>query len=426
MRNQRWLRIMPTATVMYCIAFINRTNVSQALPSISRTLHMNTLQAGAIAGVFFWGYLLLQVPGGYLASTWSTKWLVSILLIVWGTCAIGTGLVRNFRELWLMRLALGIAEGGMYPATLILLSHWFPRKERARAAGLFLIAVPLSMVFSSPLSGWLLDRWGWRVMLGVEGAFPLVWLFVWLSVIRDYPRQAKWVSEAEYEYLENEHRLDIAAREPRDHEIYLRSLFAPQVLLMALIALLSLTGQFGYLFWLPSAIEKTKSMSNLFAGMLYTIPFLIGAASMILNSSHSDKTHERRLHVAVPLALGGFVLFSGVLISERFPMLAFLLVCLAAIGPFAWLGPFWAMPTERFSRKMAGSVAGLVNGVGNLGGFCGPLLVGYLNKRTGNFSFGFGVLAALMLIGAALCFGLRDSTSVATNIEEPLRSGVAP
>jgi MFS family permease len=425
MQQQRWLRIMPVATIMYSIAFINRTNISQALPSISRSLHMNTLQTGSIAGIFFWGYLLLQIPGGYLASSWSTKWFVSILLVVWGMCAVGTGLVHNFRELWLMRLALGIAEGGMYPATLILLSHWFPRKERARAAGLFLIAVPLSMAFSSPLSGWLLDHWGWRAMLGVEGTFPLVWLLVWVSVIHDYPRQAKWVSEAEYEYLENEHRLDIAAREPTDREIYFRALFAPQVLLMELIAFLSLTGQFGYLFWLPSVIEKARSMSNLLAGMLYTIPFLLGAASMVFNSAHSDKTHERRLHVAAPLALGGVALFSGVLASERFPMLAFLLVCLAAIGPFAWLGPFWAMPTERFSRRMAGSVAGVVNGVGNLGGFCGPLLVGYLNKRTGNFSLGFGVLAGLMLIGAALCFGLRIPASAMSSVEAPLHSEVA-
>jgi MFS family permease len=412
MRSQRWLRIMPVATVMYSIAFINRTNVSQALPSISRDLRLDPLQAGAIAGIFFWGYLLLQIPGGYLASAWSTRWLVGFLLAAWGICAVATGLVHNFAELWVMRFVLGVAEGGMYPATLVLLSHWFPRKERARAAGVFLVAVPLSMAFSSPLSGWLLDRWSWRVMLGVEGAFPLVWLFVWIFVMRDYPHEAEWVSDEERDYLENERRLDMAARESTGRESYLKGLFSPQALLMALIAFLSLTGQLGYLFWLPSAIEKAKSMSHLLAGTLYTIPFLIGAISMVVNSAHSDKTSERRLHVAAPLAFGGLALFGSVLTIQEFPVLAFFLVCLAAIGPFAWLGPFWAMPTERFSRKVAGSVAGLVNGVGNLGGFCGPLLVGYLNKRTGHFGYGFGVLAALMLTAAVLCLGIRTPTGI--------------
>jgi MFS family permease len=182
------------ATVMYAVAFVNRTNISQALPVMQRDLRMNALQAGMVAGVFFWGYLLLQIPGGYLASRWSTKRFVSILLVVWGLCAVGCGLARSWRELWVLRLFLGVAEGGMYPATLVLLSHWFPRKERARANALFSIALPMSLVASAPLSGWLLDRWDWRVMLIVEGMFPLLWLVVWITGIYDYPSQAPWIS----------------------------------------------------------------------------------------------------------------------------------------------------------------------------------------------------------------------------------------
>jgi MFS family permease len=407
MPQQRWLRIIPVATIMYAVAFINRTNIALALPSMSRDLHMSSVQAGTIAGIFFWGYLILQVPGGYLASRWSTKRFVSILLLVWGCCAVGCGLVENWRQLWVMRLLLGVAEGGMYPATLVLLSHWFPHKERARANAWFSLALPLSLVVSSPLSGWLLDRWNWRVMLIAEGAFPLVWLIIWTVGIYDYPRQAPWISQKEKEYLETTFRKEVIEKEPGGGEMYWRTLFSRQTLLLAAIKLLMLSGQLGYLFWLPSAIEQARAGSNFRAGVLYTVPFVIGAISLIVVSSHSDKTRERRAHIAAPMAVGGVALIAGVLAIGRWPTLAFGLVCLASIGAFAALGPFWSIPTEWFSRKMGGSVAGFVNGIGNLGGYFGPLLVGYLDKRTGSFVYGFGLLGLFMLTGAALSFAVR-------------------
>jgi MFS family permease len=413
MVQQRWLRIIPVATTMYAIAFVNRTNISLALPSISRDLHMNSTEAGKIAGIFFWGYLLLQVPGGYLASRWSTKRFVSISLVAWGCCAIGCGLAHTWQQLLLMRLLLGVSEGGMYPATLILLSHWFPRKERGRANALFSAALPLSLVISSPLSGWLLDRWNWRTMLVIEGLFPLIWLIAWMALIYDYPREAPWISAGEREYLESTFHREVALRDLADREVYWRALFSSQVLLLALIKLLMLSGQLGYLFWLPSAIEKTRNMSNFVAGVLYTIPFLVAAISLLLVSSRSDRTRERRGHVALPMIVGGLALFGGVLISGRWPILAFLLICLAGVGAFAPLGPFWSIPTEWFSRKMAGSIAGFVNGIGNLGGFFGPLLVGYLNKRTGSFAYGFGLLSVFMLSGAGLTYALVPPVPVA-------------
>jgi sugar phosphate permease len=413
MRQQRWLRILPFATVTYAISFINRANVSQALPSMSRELHLNSAQAGTIAGIFFWGYLVLQVPGGYLATRWSTKWFVSILLVIWGGAAVGCGFVHSGSQMWVMRFLLGVAEGGMYPATLVLISHWFPRKERARANSLFSIAIPISLIVSAPLSGWLLDRWNWRVMLAVEGAFPLLWVLAWILCVYDYPHEAPWISAEERDHLETEYRRDVQAREPADHEYFLRALFAPQVLLLTMIKLLMLSGQLGYLFWLPSAIEKAKTTSHFITSLLYMIPFVVGAVSLVLISQSSDKKNERRGHVAFAMAIGGLALFGGVLTNEVSPIFSYALVCLAAVGAFAPLGPFWAIPTEVFSRKMAGSVVGFINGIGNLGGFFGPFLVGYLNKRTGNFTSGFAMLGAFMLIGAALSFGLTPRPEIA-------------
>lgn len=422
MPRQRWVQIVPVATIMYIIAFTNRANVSQALPSMSRDLHMNSLQAGMIAGVFYWGYLVLQIPGGYLASRWSTKWFVSILLVVWGACSVGCGLVHSWREMWVMRLLLGVAEGGMYPATIVLLSHWFPRHERARAFAWFVIAIPLSLAISAPLSGWLLQRWNWRVMLIVEGAFPLIWLLVWIARIYDYPRQAPWISAEEREYLDVEFRKDVAQREPVDREMFFRALLNPQTMLLASINLLFLIGQLGYLFWLPSAIERARGVNHFLAGLLYMIPFVVGAISLVLISAHSDKTRERRGHAAAAMAGGGLALIAGVLLIDSMPKFGFALVSLGAVGAFGPLAPFWTIPTEVFSRKMAGSVAGLVNGIGNLGGFVGPLLVGYLEKRTGSFVYGFLLLGAFMFTAAALTMCVARRPPAARPAEVPVES----
>ena len=169
MRSERWLRIIPVAFIMYTIAFIDRTNISLALPSMARELHMTSTQAGDAAGIFFWGYLLLQIPGGHLAQRWSAKRFVSILLVLWGVCSVGCGLVRTTHEFWIMRFLLGVAEGGVWPATLVLLSHWFPRPERARANAYWMLCLPVAVIVSSPVSGWILGRWNWRVLLIAEG-----------------------------------------------------------------------------------------------------------------------------------------------------------------------------------------------------------------------------------------------------------------
>ncbi|MGH9692482.1 MAG: MFS transporter [Candidatus Acidiferrales bacterium] len=402
--GKRWLRIIPVALLMYTIAFINRTNISLALPDISRNLQMNPNQAGEVAGIFFWGYLLLQIPGGYLAEHWSAKRFVAILLAAWGLCAAGCGLVSDWHELWIMRLFLGVAEGGVYPATLVLLSHWFPRRERARANAFWNLCLPLAVVVSSPLSGWILDRWNWRVMLISSGVLPFVWLPLWAIFIDDRPKQARWLSERERKYLEDSQQREAAQVEPRGARSYLRALLCPQVLVLMGTYFLLITGQLGVLFWLPSALEKSAGGSNFFVAILFTVPYIIGAASMVLNSLHSDRTRERRAHVGITLGVGGVLLLAAVELSGVSPLLAYILVCLAAAGSYAPLGPFWTIPSEMLPKKIAGSAMGLINAVGNLGGYFGPLVVGYLDKTTGGFRAGFGVLAAGMMAGGLLAF----------------------
>src|SRR5580692_11341573 len=266
MPQQRWLRIIPAALITYTIAYIDRVNVSMALPALSRDLHMDSAQAGNVAGIFFWGYLLLQIPGGHIANRWSAKRFISILLFAWGIAAVGCGLVRTWHELWIMRLLLGITQGGVFSATLVLISHWFPRGERARANALWMICGPIALIISSPLSGWILDHWNWRVMLISEGALPFFWLIVWQAVIYDRPRDAKWISLSEREYLQSTLEQESMDGELHDRGSLLRALIYPQVLLLTAICFLRNIADFGFLIWLPAALENAKKLTNTMVG----------------------------------------------------------------------------------------------------------------------------------------------------------------
>lgn len=400
--QERWLRIIPIALLMYTISFINRTNISLALPAISQDLHLNPSQAGEVAGIFFWGYLLLQIPGGYIAERWSAKRLISVMLAAWGLCAIGCGLAQNWQQLVVMRFLLGLSEGAVYPATLVLISHWFPRSERARANGFWNLCLPLAVVFSSPLSGWILDRWDWRVMLIGSGIVPFVWLVLWAIFIEDGPKKAKWISTAERDYLEGTlaSEREVCVRAGRDS--YLQTLLQPQVLIMVGIYFCFIFGSVGMLFWLPTVLAKVVQGSNFLISVLYVVPFIVSAVAMVGNSLHSDKARERRIHVAVPLLGGGGFLLAAVAAIGLSPLLAFLFLSLAGVGLFGPLGPFWSIPSETLPRKTVGSAIGLINAVGSLGGYFGPLAVGYLERQTGGFHLAFCVLAVALLLGGAL------------------------
>ncbi|MGH9377468.1 MAG: MFS transporter [Terriglobia bacterium] len=400
MPEQRWLRVIPVAFIMYTIAFIDRTNISLSLHPMSMDLHMTPAQAGSAAGVFFWGYLLLQIPGGYLAEHWSAKRVVSILLAAWGIVAVATAFVHTGSGFWWMRLLLGVAEGGVWPAVLVLLANWFPSRERARANAYWMLCLPLAVVLSSPLSGWILGRWNWRVLLAVEGLFPLLWLVIWLTLIHDQPSQAKWVSAEEREFLETTLAREKAARAPALH-----SHSSPTwrlVALMVVIYFLVNFGNYGYLFWLPSAIEHAHKISNLREGFLFALPYAITAVGMVLISRHSDKKRERRSHVAWALVGGGIFMLASVFTSGAAPLLSFLLIVVVGAGTYGMLAPFWAIPTENLPEGVAGPAMGVINALGNLGGFFGPLVVGYLRQRTGAFVDAFAILGIGWLVAAAL------------------------
>jgi MFS family permease len=405
---QRWLRIIPVALVMYTIAYVDRTNVALAfdpsLGSAMADLGLGDQRKGHVVGIFFWGYLLLQIPGGYLATRWSPRKIVSLLLVAWGAAAVASGLVRNAGEFAVMRFLLGVAEGGVYPATLVLLSHWFPRAERARANAYWSLCQPLAVAGAAPVTGALLGQWGWRTALVVEGALPFLWLPVWWLVIRDHPSQAKFVSPSERQYLETTLAEERAALERAPGLPRWEARFTRIVLLLVPIYFLQSAAAYGSNTFLSEALKAPgKSFTPLEVGLLYAVPYLVAALCMVQNSRHSDRQGERRLHVGVAYATSGVCLLGSVVAARHSFWLSFAFLCLAIQGPFSGQAPFWAIPAETLPRSALGSVIGLVNALGNLGGWAGNYAFGWLKERTGGVALPFSVLGLCMLLAAALC-----------------------
>jgi len=311
-----------------------------------------------------------------------------------------------------MRLVLGLAEGGVYPAVLVLVAHWFPRAERARANAYWMLCLPLSVVISSPLSGWLLTHWNWRVLLIVEGALPFVWLLIWLMTIDDSPKQAKWISAEEREYLENTLAAEAADSKSQARVSYMAALLSPQVLILTAIYFLRNFGSYGSLFWLPTAIGKAKKLSDLTLGNVITIPYVLAAILMVVTANSSDKTGERRAHMSLTYIVSG-ASFLGALLTQGSPLLSFSLISLAVAAVYASLGPFWALPTETLPPKVVATAMGLINAIGNLGGYFGPVIVGHFLKQSGGFVYGFGSLGIGLIIAAGMSFMVRPAKPAA-------------
>lgn len=407
MKSERWIRIIPVALIMYTISYIDRTNVALAFdPALSNAmadLGMDDKIKGNAIGIFFWGYLLLQIPGGYLASHWSARKIVSLFLIAWGVCAVGCGLVTTVAQFRVMRFLLGVAESGVFPATLVLLANWFPRTERARANAYWNLCQPLAVAGAAPVTGALLGAWGWRTALIAEGLLPFLWLPIWWYCINDHPREAKWISREEREHLETTLAQEAAQLEPAGKVPLWKALLQPAVFVMVPIYFLHNCAAYGCNTFLSEALKSPdQKFTPLQTGILYAIPYVVAAIAMVLNSWHSDKTQERRGHVAAVYVLSGVCLIASVVAARHSFWLSYGFLCFAIQGPFASLAPFWAIASETMPRSVLGGVMGLVNAIGNVGGWAGNYAFGWLKQETGGTAAPFTALGVGLLVAAAL------------------------
>jgi MFS family permease len=406
MAQKRWLRILPVALIMYTISYVDRTNVSLALdPKISSMMHdliMNDEMKGRLAGIFFIGYVLMQIPGGFLASRWSARKLVSLCLIAWGIFAVGCGMSQTFREFEVMRFFLGVAESAVFPATLVLLVNWFSRSERARANSYWLLCQPLAVAGSAPVTGWLLGTYGWQPMLILEGMLPFLWLPLWWFFIRDHPSEADWISPAEKNQLAAELSREANELEPEQKISWRQRLSHRSIPVMVALYFLHNCAVYGCMTFFTDGL-KGQGFNGWQYGLLFAVPYAVTAIIMVFVSWHSDKNGERRGHVAAMYFMSGTSLILSVVLSDHF-WISYAFMCLAIPGPFAAMAPFWAIPSETLPHSVMAVVIGLVNASGNLGGFAGPYVVGWLKNEYQSTTIAFNTLGAGMLVCVALAF----------------------
>jgi sugar phosphate permease len=409
--QKRWIRIIPAAFLMYTIAFMDRVNIGFGIPGIEKSLSTTATIAGLVSGIFFVGYVVLQIPGGQLAMKWSAKRFVLFSLIAWGIFAILTGLAQNTTELLIVRFFLGVAEGGVWPATLVLLARWFPMKERARANSYWMFCLPVASIITSPISGWILTWTDWRTLFILEGIPPLVWALVWWFTIDDSPDTAKWVTPEERAYLDQKFAEDRQALPVAENEgSWVDGLKDLKVWYLVIIYFLIQVGFYGVALWLPVIVKGLSKQGFGLVGLIAALPYLAAVIGMYFNANHSDRTGERKWHVAVPLIVGGIALLLSGWLGLSSALLGILFLIISEGFVLAYVGVFWTLPPLFLNKESVGSGMGLINALGNLGGFLGPFLVGYFITTTGSNLTGIVILSISLVLAGLMTLAFRHGS----------------
>jgi sugar phosphate permease len=403
----RWKRIIPVAMLVYIISFMDRTNISYAFAGIGEEFHVGKADQGFAGGIFFIGYTLFQVPGGMLATYWSAKKSVGIMILLWGAAAIWCSLSRSFDELVIARFALGLAEGGVWPAILVLINNWFPVSERARAYSFWMMNLAIASIITQPLSGFIVELTNWRTMLLIEGVLPFILAApVWWLMIADKPRDAAWCSTAERDFIETSLAADNARQ--RSGSTFRQIFTEPVVWQLVVVSFLIQVGFYGLNMWLPSLLKALTETGFGAVGLIATLPYFTAIVFMWVNGSLADRNRLYQRHVLISLVVAALSLVTSVLIGQSSVVLSVVFICLAIGGALSYEGPFWAAVSRAFPLLAAGGAGGLINAVGNLGGFLGPRLGGtLLDMGGGQFVVPATALAASFLMAGLLMLTIR-------------------
>jgi MFS family permease len=414
-------RIIPLLFVCYIAAYLDRVNVSFAklqmqsdVPQISDTVF------GLGAGIFFLGYFVFEVPSNILMEKVGARFWIARIMITWGIVSTTMIFVNSPWVFYGLRLLLGFAEAGFFPGVILYLTYWFPSRRRGEMIALFMLAIALTGVIGAPLSGWILHEFsgatglkGWQMLFLIEGIPSIVLgAFVpWL--LANGVRSARWLSEDEKQLLEHNLRIE---ESQKDHLPLAGIFFNPHLILFAAIYFCSAMGLYGTGFWIPQLIKNTGVKDPLYVGLLTAIPYSFGAVAMVILGRSSDRSGKRRLHFSLASLLGAV----GIVVSNLFrqnTLIAMVGLSIATLGILATFPLFWPMPTAMLAGTAAAAGIAWINSLGNLAGFFGPSIVGWITDLTKRSDYGLYVVAGVLALGSILVFTFvpgklsADSTS---------------
>lgn len=411
LRNASW-RLIPLISIAYGVAYTDRVNISFAALQMNRDLHFSASAYGLGAGLFFLSYAACEIPSNLLLVRFGARRWIARIMLTWGLLAMGMMFVRTPVEFYAVRFLLGMSEAGFFPGVVFYLSQWFPATVRARTISRFYVALPLSSVVMGAIAGALLGLQGrlglagWQWLFVAEGLPAVLLSVIFFFFLPDTPADAKWLSAAERDWLVDQLHVDNTSIGEHGHaQGVFDAILNPRVLLLGFLLFCLYIGDYAVKFTAPLIIQQITGFSNANVGFVIAALGLLGAASMVLNGMHSDRTNERYLHIAVPVLLmvAAFVV-CGVSVAPTavLPAFAVLFMGFTATG-----GPVWVIPSSFLTGKSAAAGIATVNMIAILGGFVGPYWMGLAKDWTGNYRSGLLTLAAPELIGAAIVLYMR-------------------
>jgi sugar phosphate permease len=397
------MRIIPFVFVLYVISFLDRINISFAALTMNKELAISSKQYGLVAGIFFVGYFLFEIPSNLLLHKLGARIWIARILITWGIFAMLTGLVHSVHQLYVVRFLLGLAEAGYFPGIALYLTYWFRQREQAQAIALLLAGIPVTSILGAPVSGFILDHvhWlsisSWRWLLILEGIPAVVGGVLTYFLLPSRPAEAKFLSKEEKNWIEAE-----LASEEREklasHKISaMQALLNRRIWHLGFIGFTLNTGMYTMNFWMPKLVKSLSSgYSNTWIGLLVMIPHLVGLPVMVLVSRSSDRKRERRFHAAIPAVAAGIALASLGATHSIYPTI--LLLSFAALGIYSVYGPFYSLPGDFLTGFAAASGIALVSSLANLGGFAGPYATGWIGLYGGLAVAGVSLFASATLM----------------------------
>ncbi|MFM0139210.1 MFS transporter [Caballeronia grimmiae] len=404
LRKITW-RIVPFIMLLYFVAYIDRVNIGFASLTMRTDLGFSASILGFGAGIFFWGYFLCEVPSNIILHKVGARMWIARVMVTWGIISAAMAFVKGPTSFYIVRFLLGAAEAGFFPGIILYLSYWFPARHRASVVAFFMAAAPLSTALGSPLSAALLEMngvmglHGWQWMFILEAIPALILGVVVFFYMTDKPEKAKWLKDDERTWLVNVMNDEAAKRSTSAKHGIISGLANPRVLALSLIYFGTSAGLYTLGIWAPQII-KQLGVSSMTVGVLNAIPPIVSVVAMIFWSRHSDRTGERTWHVALACVAAAAGLAIAAVANSAVGLIAAL--TLVNIGISCAKPPLWTMPTMFLSGAAAATGIATINSIGNLGGFAGPAMIGWVKDQTGSFAGGLYFVAGLLVLSAVL------------------------
>jgi len=404
-------RLLPFLFLLYIVAFLDRINVGFAALEMQKQLALSDSVYGLAAGLFFLGYFFCQLPSNLvLAKVGARRW-ITVIMIAWGLISCCMALVRTPMQFYILRTLLGVAEAGFFPGMILYLRNWFPRSARARAVAWFMTANPLAGVIGGPISGALLGMHqlgiaGWQWLFVVEGLPAILLAVVVFFTLKDMPGQASWLRPEEKSWLVATLQAEGEQQASRITGSDAWAAFLNwRIWLLTVVYFGLTTSGYGIVLWMPNFIHSLSTASNMGIGVISVIPYVATSIAMVLVGTHSDRTGERRWHLAGSAFAASIALLTAAYTHSIIPSLA--AVSLALMATFSMQGPFWATATSLMSGTAAAAGIAFINSIGNLGGFFGPYIIGVKRNAGGGFRGGMIIISIFLALAGILASVVR-------------------